>query len=113
LLPAGMKITPYNHHRRLLSFPASSSSNKDYMGSNRAFALIQSVLRALCDGWESENAAPSGFDHAATTNQNSAGSIATRRFGFAKNSHFSRKERARNGAPGLGMFRFLYATFSF
>jgi hypothetical protein len=39
-----MKITPYNHHRRLLSFPASSSSNKDYRVSNRAFALIQSIL---------------------------------------------------------------------
>jgi hypothetical protein len=44
LLPAGMKITPYNHHRRLLSFPASSSSNKDYRVPNRAFALIQSIL---------------------------------------------------------------------
>jgi hypothetical protein len=33
-----------NHHRKLLSSPASSSSNKDYMGSNRAFTLIPQFL---------------------------------------------------------------------
>src|ERR1022692_140015 len=32
LLPAGMEITPYNHHRRLLSSPASSSSKQRLPG---------------------------------------------------------------------------------
>jgi hypothetical protein len=43
LLPAGMEITPYNHHRRLLSPQRLWSSNQDYR-VNRAFALIQSIL---------------------------------------------------------------------
>jgi hypothetical protein len=30
LLPAGMKITTYNDHLKAPSFPASSSSNKEY-----------------------------------------------------------------------------------
>src|SRR5271168_1804110 len=48
LLPAGMEITPYNHHRRLLSPQRLWSSNQDYR-VNRAFALIQSILRVLCE----------------------------------------------------------------
>src|SRR5438128_10930399 len=48
LLPAGMKITSYNHHvRRLLSAQQFWSSTKSILSSNRAFALIQSLLSAL------------------------------------------------------------------
>jgi hypothetical protein len=30
LLPAGMEITPYNHHAKTPFFPASLSSTQDY-----------------------------------------------------------------------------------
>ncbi|HKW19726.1 MAG TPA: gamma-glutamyltransferase, partial [Terriglobales bacterium] len=44
LLPAGMKITAYNHHlRRLLPAQQSWSSTKNYLSLHRAFALIQST----------------------------------------------------------------------
>src|ERR1017187_2366123 len=43
LLPAGMEITPYNHHAKTPFFPASLILNTRLPGSNRAFALIQST----------------------------------------------------------------------
>src|ERR1700685_2246930 len=50
LLPAGMEITSYNHHRRLLSSQRLCPQTKTIWVSNRAFVLIQSALRALCEG---------------------------------------------------------------
>src|ERR1017187_7771273 len=47
LLPAGMEITPYNHHAKTPFFPASLILNTRLPGSNRAFALIQSILRGF------------------------------------------------------------------
>src|ERR1039457_845098 len=53
LLPAGMEITPYNHHAKTPFFPASLILNTRLPGSNRAFALIQSTHRVFCDEWAS------------------------------------------------------------
>src|ERR1700722_3736364 len=39
-----MEITPYNHHAKTPFFPASLILKPKNTGSNRAFALIQSVL---------------------------------------------------------------------
>src|SRR5438094_7759309 len=48
LLPTGMKITSYNHHvRRLLSAQQFCFLTKSILSSNRAFALIQSILAPL------------------------------------------------------------------
>src|SRR6202451_1566421 len=50
LLPAGMEITSYNRDRRLLSSGGLCPQTKTIWVSNRAFVLIQSALRALCEG---------------------------------------------------------------
>src|ERR1700683_1158405 len=50
LLPAGMEITSYNHHRRLLSSQRLCPQTKTTGVPNRAFTLIQSILRVLCEG---------------------------------------------------------------
>src|SRR5439155_25019560 len=44
LLPAGMEITPYNHHREDSFLPSVFVLNTRLPGSNRVFALIQSIL---------------------------------------------------------------------
>src|SRR6267142_2353406 len=53
LLPAGMEITSYNHHlRRLLSFPASLSSNQDYrvQSSLRSYPISSARSFVLSEG---------------------------------------------------------------
>src|SRR3984957_11598546 len=44
LLPAGMEITSYNHHRRLLSSQRLCPQTKTIWVPNRAFTLIQSTF---------------------------------------------------------------------
>src|ERR1019366_439844 len=53
LLPAGMEITPYNHHCEDSFLPSVFGPQIKTTGSNRVFALIQSTHRALCDVWVS------------------------------------------------------------
>jgi hypothetical protein len=62
-----MEITPYNHHRRLLSPQRLWSSNQDYR-VNRAFALIQSISRVLCEKWEPQKPTPYAVVVALTVN---------------------------------------------
>src|ERR1043166_1679713 len=50
LFPAGMEITSYNHHREGSFLPNVCDPQTKTTGFNRAFALIQSTLRALCKG---------------------------------------------------------------
>src|ERR1035437_3746955 len=57
LLPAGMEITPYNHHCEDSFLPSVFGPQIKTTGSNRVFALIQSTHRVLCDEWDSTSAA--------------------------------------------------------
>jgi hypothetical protein len=68
LLPARMKITSHKSSlRRLLPFPALCSSNQSIPGLYRAFSLIQSILRGLCEGVEFHKCIPKGMDVARIT----------------------------------------------
>src|SRR5437879_13783866 len=51
----------YNHHPRLLSSQRLRPQNKDYMGSNRAFALIQSTRFASSSSGDHGKGVPHRF----------------------------------------------------
>src|SRR5450759_5966648 len=55
LLPAGMEITPYNHHCEDSFLPSVFGPQIKTTGSNRVFALIQSIQALFWLEWGSSN----------------------------------------------------------
>src|SRR5262249_57742944 len=55
-LPTGMEITPYNRHLKAPFFPVVFVVKQRILCRFGAFALIQSILRGFCEGWDSNAA---------------------------------------------------------
>src|SRR5260370_187082 len=58
LLKTGVIIATYNDHLKAPSFPVVFCLQTKNTVSDGAFAFIQSILRVLCEGWESIKCAP-------------------------------------------------------
>src|SRR5215467_3968886 len=64
-LPAGMEITTYNHHGRLLSPQLLCLQTKN-TAEDGAFVFIQSTLRCLCEEWDATLSTPRPVFHSTS-----------------------------------------------